>query len=68
MALGGWENIREIESCITRIRVTVVSPDVVDDAALRHEGAFDVITVASTIQIVVGPDADRLVDEIKALR
>lgn len=66
-ALGGWDNIRTIEACITRIRVEVAQDDIIDDAALREAGAFDVIKVASVVQVVVGPCADDIVKAVKAL-
>ena len=41
-ALGGWDNIDDIEACITRIRVDVEDDSLVDDAALKEAGAFGV--------------------------
>lgn len=59
-AIGGKENINDIEACITRLRIEVVDPSKVDEAALREAGAFGVVLQDSVIQVVVGPEADDL--------
>ncbi len=66
--LGGAENIVEIEPCITRLRVEVVDPNLVDDAALKSHGAFGVVRSGRVVQVVVGPEADDLAAAIDALR
>lgn len=66
-ALGGWTNIREIESCITRLRVELNDVSLIDQATIKATGAYDAILLGSTVQVVVGPDADDLLEEIEAL-
>ena len=66
--LGGSTNVVEREPCITRLRVEVLDPRLVDDAGLRSHGAFGVVRSGSVIQVVVGPEADDLAEEIDALR
>lgn len=58
--LGGAPNIRTLEPCITRLRVEVNDVDAVNEEALKESGAFGVVTVGSTIQVVVGPEADEI--------
>lgn len=53
--LGGKKNIDGVDCCATRLRCTVVKPDLVDDALLRSTGASGVIHKGSGIQIVYGP-------------
>ncbi len=65
--LGGAENVETIEPCITRLRVEVVNPELVDERALTAAGAFGVVQVGQTVQVVVGPIADNLADEIDEL-
>ena len=65
--LGGNENIDSIEPCITRLRVEVVDPTLIDEKALKQAGAFGVVHVGQTVQVVVGPIADNLADEINEL-
>lgn len=67
-ALGGAENLVAVESCITRVRVEVSDPEKVSEDGLREAGAFGVVAQGFAIQVVVGPVADELVEEIKALR
>ena len=65
--LGGNENIDSIEPCSTRLRVEVVDPTLIDEKALKQAGAFGVVQVGQTVQVVVGPIADNLADEINEL-
>ncbi|MDY3665444.1 glucose PTS transporter subunit EIIB [Schaalia hyovaginalis] len=67
-ALGGWDNIRRLEACITRIRADVLNDEAIDEAALRKAGAFGVVTVGDTVQVVMGPETEAIVATIEALR
>ena len=66
--LGGTANVVELEPCITRLRVEVADPQLVDAAALRSHGAFGVVRSGKVIQVVVGPEADELAEAIETLR
>jgi N-acetylglucosamine PTS system EIIB component len=65
--LGGAANIVEIEACITRLRTEVENPALVDQAALKAAGAMGVVAQGSVIQVVVGPEADNLAEDIEEL-
>lgn len=65
--LGGADNIVEIEPCITRLRTEVTDASKVDQAALKAAGAHGVMAQGSIIQVVVGPEADNLADDIEDL-
>jgi N-acetylglucosamine PTS system EIIB component len=65
--LGGAENVVEIEPCITRLRTEVNDPAKVDKAALEKAGAFGVVVSGSAVQVVVGPEADTLAEDIEDL-
>lgn len=67
LGLGGSSNVETVEPCITRLRVEVIDPSKVDQNALTKAGAFGVIQVGQTVQVVVGPIADNLADEISNL-
>jgi PTS system N-acetylglucosamine-specific IIB component len=67
-ALGGTDNIIDIEPCITRLRTEVNDPAKVDDAALKKAGAMGVMRAGSVIQVIVGPDADNIASDIEDLR
>jgi PTS system N-acetylglucosamine-specific IIB component len=65
--LGGAANIIEVEGCITRLRTEVKDPSLVDDAALKRTGAHGVVRSGTVVQVVVGPEADSLADDIQDL-
>jgi PTS system N-acetylglucosamine-specific IIB component len=66
-ALGGAENIVEIEACITRLRTEVHDGSKVDQAALKAAGAHGVVASGTVVQVVVGPEADNLAEDIEDL-
>lgn len=67
-ALGGKENIKVVDACITRIRITVNNTDLVDEARLKELGATAVLKMAgNNLQIVVGTVADPLTTHMKAV-
>jgi len=65
--LGGADNIVEIEPCITRLRTEVKDGSKVDEAALKKAGAHGVMKSGNVVQVVVGPDADTLSQDIADL-
>ncbi|GAA1348852.1 PTS glucose/sucrose transporter subunit IIB [Falsarthrobacter nasiphocae] len=66
-ALGGAENLEDIEGCITRLRCEIADPALVDQAALKALGAHGVVVQGRTAQVVVGPEADSLAEDIQDL-
>lgn len=66
-ALGGADNIIEMEPCITRLRTEVNDASLVDEAALKAAGAHGVMRSGSAVQVVVGPEADTLAEDIEDL-
>ncbi|MFT0761763.1 PTS glucose/sucrose transporter subunit IIB [Scrofimicrobium sp. R131] len=65
--LGGPTNIKILEPCITRLRVEVNDPSQVNEAKLKEAGAYGVVQVEGTVQVVVGPEADHLAREANSL-
>ncbi|WP_285731525.1 PTS glucose/sucrose transporter subunit IIB [Nocardiopsis sp. ATB16-24] len=65
--LGGADNIEEIEACITRLRTAVADPELVDERSLKASGAHGVLVSGNVVQVVVGPEADALTDDIRHL-
>ncbi|HHX52166.1 MAG TPA: PTS transporter subunit EIIC [Erysipelothrix sp.] len=57
VALGGPENIEDVDACITRLRVSVKDQDKVQDDILKSLGATDVLKVQGGIQAVYGAKA-----------
>jgi N-acetylglucosamine PTS system EIIB component len=65
--LGGADNVVEIEACITRLRTEVEDASKVDETALKTAGAHGVVKSGNVVQVVVGPEADNLADDIEDL-
>lgn len=66
-ALGGNTNVVELEPCITRLRVQVTDPSLVDEPGLKQSGAFGVVRSGRVVQVIVGPEADNLAAEMDLL-
>lgn len=67
-ALGGWDNLTDLQHCITRIRVDFKDDSKIDEAVLRKAGAFGVVVVGSHAQIIMGPQAEEIAEEINTLK
>lgn len=66
-ALGGAQNLDSIAACTTRLRLVVRDQDAVNEVALKALGAIAVLRPsAQAVQVIIGPMADQLCDEIKA--
>ncbi|WP_437947009.1 N-acetylglucosamine-specific PTS transporter subunit IIBC [Sorangium sp. So ce296] len=67
-ALGGHGNIREIDACITRLRLVMVDRDRVKDADLRALGAKGVVRPGTdSLQVILGPMAESIAKEMREL-
>lgn len=55
IGLGGKKNIDTVDCCATRLRCTVVKPELVNDAALKATGASGVIHKGNGVQVIYGP-------------
>jgi len=67
-ALGGKENLTQLDACITRIRVTVKDAGKVNEPKLKELGATAVLKMpGNNFQVVVGTAADPLVTLMKQL-
>jgi PTS system N-acetylglucosamine-specific IIC component len=66
-ALGGAINLRTVEACTTRLRLTVADASRINESALKPLGSRGVLKMADgAVQVVVGPIADQLAAEIRA--
>jgi glucose-like phosphotransferase system IIB component len=67
-ALGGPENIVEIEGCITRLRGTVVDPGKMDVAKLKElQIRGEPIVKGKVVQVVVGTYAEMIATEMNKI-
>ncbi|MEE1013013.1 MAG: glucose PTS transporter subunit IIA [Clostridia bacterium] len=55
LGLGGKDNIRDLDCCATRLRVTVEDGSLVEEAALKESGAVGVIRKGNGVQVIYGP-------------
>jgi PTS system N-acetylglucosamine-specific IIB component len=64
-ALGGADNIIEIEPCATRLRTEVKDASKVNEAGLKGAGAYGVMKAGNVVQVIVGPEADTIATDIE---
>ncbi|TDV62429.1 PTS system N-acetylglucosamine-specific IIB component (Glc family) /PTS system N-acetylglucosamine-specific IIC component (Glc family) [Pseudomonas sp. LP_7_YM] len=66
-ALGGADNLLSIDACTTRLRLQLADRSKAQDAALKTLGALAIVRPgnAGSLQVVVGPLADGLADELR---
>ena len=53
--IGGSNNLRDIDCCATRLRLTLKDTSVIDQALLKTTGASGVVVKGSGVQIIYGP-------------
>ena len=59
-ALGGEDNITNLDACITRLRISVNDIKNVDKARLKELGASGVMEIGNNIQAIYGPVSDTI--------
>lgn len=66
-ALGGAANLEVVDACTTRLRLKLADRGKASDAQLKALGALAVVRPgkAGSLQVVVGPEADSIADEIR---
>ncbi|QQZ09121.1 glucose-specific PTS transporter subunit IIBC [Heyndrickxia vini] len=64
-AMGGQENISNLDACITRLRVQVNDVKNVDKNRLKKLGAAGVLEVGNNIQAIFGPKSDTIKSQMK---
>lgn len=65
-AIGGADNLTNIDACITRLRLGVKDSDLVDEVAAKALGAMAVIKLSKQgVQIIVGTQAESIADAMK---
>ena len=63
-AFGGAENISSLESCITRVRATLVDKTMIDKDLIDTLGSSGYIDVDNGIQVIYGAKAQVIVKEM----
>lgn len=65
-ALGGAENLMEVDACTTRLRLVVKDATIINKSLLKSLGAKGVINpTPDTLQVVLGPHAEIVASGIR---
>jgi len=59
-ALGGRDNIVNVDACITRLRVTVKELKRVNSGAIQQTGAIGVVIIGQEVHAIFGKQSDSL--------
>ncbi|MDR1084906.1 MAG: PTS glucose transporter subunit IIBC [Deltaproteobacteria bacterium] len=60
LAFGGRSNFTNLDACITRLRVSVANPALVNPARLKELGASGVVVAGNAVQAIYGTRAGNL--------
>ena len=67
-SLGGYENVTNVDSCITRLRLTVNDSTIANETVIKALGASGMIRVGEkNLQIILGPKAEIIAGEMKKI-
>ncbi|VFZ94418.1 PTS system protein [Klebsiella quasipneumoniae] len=64
-ALGGRENISELDCCATRLRITLVDGNRLDEGSLKATGARAVVKHGNGVQVIYGPHVTIIKNEVE---
>lgn len=66
-ALGGKDNLKIVDACITRLRLTLTDNSVLDEQALKSLGAKGILKMGTqNAQVILGPQAESIALKIRA--
>lgn len=66
--LGGRDNVKSIDNCITRLRLEIKDNSLVNDSVIKSSGISGIIKPGkNSIQIVVGTQVQFVADELEKL-
>ncbi|OLQ91919.1 PTS glucose transporter subunit IIBC [Vibrio panuliri] len=67
-ALGGHSNLTSIDSCITRLRLSLKDVSRADEVTLKALGAMGVVRIGeNNLQVIVGTEAEQIASEMKQI-
>ncbi|MGL5125500.1 MAG: maltose/glucose-specific PTS transporter subunit IIBC [Fusobacteriaceae bacterium] len=67
-ALGGKDNIVNLDNCITRLRLVVKDSNLIDVDAVKNAGAVNVVKLNNTnVQVIIGPKVQVLKKQLQKL-
>jgi len=67
--VGGKENIKAVENCMTRCRLELVDPTKADTEAIKNaEGTLGVVEAKGQLQVIYGPGkVNKITEEVKKI-
>lgn len=65
-ALGGSDNIINIDNCITRLRLEIKDTDNIDQETLKSHSSGVIVAGKNAVQIVLGTEVEFVADAMKA--
>jgi PTS system N-acetylglucosamine-specific IIC component len=66
-ACGGKNNILSADACITRLRLEVKKSSIIREENLKKLGALGVFNVEENVQIIIGPQVNYILAEMKEM-
>lgn len=64
--LGGKENIKNINNCISRLRVDVINMDKINMDILKNTGSMGIVKPSDThVHIIYGPKVEKVANAVK---
>ncbi|WP_018924029.1 PTS transporter subunit EIIC [Salsuginibacillus kocurii] len=63
--LGGKENVKDVDACATRLRVTVFDAEKTSKETLEQTGAKGVVTSGNGVQVIYGPEVTTIKNEVE---
>ena len=64
-AFGGKKNIKNLDACITRLRITVNDPEMVNQDEIKKLGATALVVIGQNMQAIFGPQSDNIRTEMQ---
>ena len=67
-ALGGKENIAQLNNCATRLRISVVDENLVQDISVfKKAGAHGLVKKGKAVQVIIGLSVVKVAEEVELL-
>ncbi|MFU8792443.1 MAG: N-acetylglucosamine-specific PTS transporter subunit IIBC [Acholeplasmataceae bacterium] len=66
-ALGGSQNIVELDHCATRLRLRIKDTSLIDDEHLKRFGALSVLKTPDSAQVVIGTTVQFIASDMRLL-
>lgn len=66
--IGGKENVESVECCVTRLRLELYDPSLVNDENIKKTGAKGIVRFGETsVQIIIGTDVRKVLAEFEPM-